>query len=298
MGLHDAPLQQERAPLVRAKAKMTVRWELPASAIDFTRRKERGESVAPTQSLMVGLFRMGMSSNTSSIISKHLMGKDTTRFHFGSRVQSNVLFFAPKSVGMFVLRIYDENDPSETLATTPPWGVGAQGRDIDMSVRFILSQLRAASAADGKGAIGALSQLSFSLQHIDAMPPQRLARSMAGALWQAVAAAWDQLCLSIEGLNEETDPIWMGAEGRRTRAMHGAVHEVLSSMLGNRMAWRLLDVHGPGPQPDSSRVDPVASAAPPLQIIFGWQQLWCSVTERYYPHRGGTSIPPAERDGI
>lgn len=67
-------------------------------------------------------------------------------------------------VGSFVFRIYDANDPVDTLATSHAWQVDAQGRDVELSLRFVLNQLR---STDGKGSVmGALAQLAHLLGHL------------------------------------------------------------------------------------------------------------------------------------
>ena len=69
-------------------------------------------------------------------------------------------------VGTFVFRIYDASDPVNTLATSHAWQVDAQGKDVELSVRFVLNQL---CNADGKGSVmGALAQLAHLLGHVQA----------------------------------------------------------------------------------------------------------------------------------
>lgn len=63
-----------------------------------------------------------------------------------------------------MFRIYDANDPVDTLATSHAWQVDAQGRDVELSLRFVLNQLR---STDGKGSVmGALAQLAHLLEHL------------------------------------------------------------------------------------------------------------------------------------
>lgn len=70
----------------------------------------------------------------------------------------------PFQVGTFVFRMYDASDPVDTLATSHAWQVDAQGRDVELSVRFVLNQLR---STDGKGSVmGALAQLAHLLRHL------------------------------------------------------------------------------------------------------------------------------------
>lgn len=64
-----------------------------------------------------------------------------------------------------MFRIYDASDPVGTLATSHTWQVDAQGRDVELSLRFVLNQLR---STDGKGSVmGALAQLSHLLGHLE-----------------------------------------------------------------------------------------------------------------------------------
>lgn len=63
-----------------------------------------------------------------------------------------------------MFRLYDASDPVDTLATSHVWHVDAQGRDVELSLRFVLSQLR---NSDGKGSVmGALAQLAHLLNHL------------------------------------------------------------------------------------------------------------------------------------
>ena len=63
-----------------------------------------------------------------------------------------------------MFRMYDANDPVDTIATSHAWQVDAQGRDVELSLRFVLNQLR---STDGKGSVmGALAQLAHLLRHL------------------------------------------------------------------------------------------------------------------------------------
>lgn len=69
-----------------------------------------------------------------------------------------------------MFRIYDASDPVDTLATSQVWQVDAQGRDVELSVRFVLNQLR---STDGKGSVmGALAQLAHLLAHLQVLVPK------------------------------------------------------------------------------------------------------------------------------
>lgn len=90
---------------VRPSAHLTVRWELPAGCIDGVGRPRRelaGGAGEEPQRLMVGLFRLGVASNTAGIISKKMFERtprgtrDPREMLFGT-----VPFYAPKSVSFF-----------------------------------------------------------------------------------------------------------------------------------------------------------------------------------------------------
>ncbi len=277
---------QHGAVFVRPKCSLPVQWELPVDTFNLRsdgKIKDEIETCGDNvdQNHMVGIYRLGVSSNTSCVISKPLFGKDERPNvnPDGCTVSGSVFFFAPKSSGMFIFRIYDENDPYETLVNSIPWGVAAQGRDVEMNIRIILSQLRQPAVGDARGIMRALHQLSFTLRHMTGMPIQRFAKGMAGTMWQAVAAAWDQLNLKTDDdLDDKKDS---SSDCPRVWGLHVVVRDVISAVLYNPVCRRLLELHGPGLQLDPSKVDLVASAAAPLQIMAGWQQLWCGLDSKF-----------------
>lgn len=93
---------------VRPSAHLTVRWELPGGCIDGVGRprRELGGGGEP-QRLMVGLFRLGVASNTAGIISKKMFERaprgtrDPRETLFGT-----VPFYAPKSVSLTLSSMY------------------------------------------------------------------------------------------------------------------------------------------------------------------------------------------------
>lgn len=89
-------------PPVRPNAHITVRWEIPAAIVDGYGRPCRptGKDQEP-QNLVVGLFRLGVASNTAGIISKRLFDRPP----IASRPAKKTLvgstpFYAPKSVSL------------------------------------------------------------------------------------------------------------------------------------------------------------------------------------------------------
>ena len=86
-------------PKVHPSAYLMVRWQLPAEAVHGVGRCHRNGDEC--QRLMVGIFRLGVLSNTEGIISKKLFERplkscqDPRQPLFG-----NVPFYAPKSVSL------------------------------------------------------------------------------------------------------------------------------------------------------------------------------------------------------
>ncbi|CAM9391220.1 unnamed protein product [Pylaiella littoralis] len=287
---------------VRPSAHLTVRWELPAGCIDGIGRprRELGGGAEP-QRLMVGLFRLGVGSNTAGIISKKMFERPPR----GVREPREMLvgtvpFYAPKSVGLFVFRIYDANDPVDTLATSHAWQVDAQGRDVELSLRFVLNQLR---STDGKGSVmGALAQLAHLLGHLQTAPPQRYNRSVGSALWNAVLSARNQLggvklnssgsALgnggagknggngggSARGGRQATHDKDAAADDRKLRAVHGAVWCVLNAIVKNPAAGALLADAPPQMDPFNKK----GTSLPCVAVCKLWQSTFCSFEERYF----------------
>ena len=89
---------------VRPSAHLTVRWEVPAGVVEGAGRPRQEGGGGEPQRLMVGLFRLGVGSNTAGIISKKLFERpprpcrDPRQVLFGT-----VPFYAPKSVSAFNL---------------------------------------------------------------------------------------------------------------------------------------------------------------------------------------------------
>ncbi|CAN0356357.1 unnamed protein product, partial [Ectocarpus sp. 6 AP-2014] len=192
-------------------------------------------------------------------------------------------------VGSFVFRIYDASDPVGTLATSHAWQVDAQGRDVELSLRFVLNQLR---STDGKGSVmGALAQLSHLLGHLETAPPQRYNRSVGSALWNAVTSARKQLKgvkLTSSGKgggggggggtsNRDKDS---AADDRKLRAVHGAVWCVLNAIVKNPAAGALL-AEAP-PQMDPFNINRKGASLPCVAVCRLWQSTFCLFEEHYF----------------
>eukprot|EP00952_Eustigmatos_sp_NYUAD-ZCMA_P002795 12231-Eustigmatos_ZCMA.PRE.1 len=72
----------------------------------------------------IGLFRMGLSTNQGSVIAKELYLPAPPRLQQMAQqmqiVRGSTPFYAPRSVGTFVFRMYDAGDDTVTHATSAP----------------------------------------------------------------------------------------------------------------------------------------------------------------------------------
>jgi len=108
--------------------------------------------------LSVGLFRRGADSGSqAAIISKEILapndrsgrqgGRPSEDYFFNVDQQSDsifgtVPFYAPRTPGNVVFRLYFEEEPHVTLATGPCIHVIPADGDIDSVLRFILSNFK------------------------------------------------------------------------------------------------------------------------------------------------------------
>ncbi|CAM9334675.1 unnamed protein product [Chrysoparadoxa australica] len=274
---------------VKPKSSISVRFELPAACVEGAGLRRARD--AQPQVLMVGLYRIGVGSNKNAIIAKRAFdrgrGPRTTTFN---TVEGSVPFFAPKSVGRFVFRMFDDNAPIETLATTRPWIVDAQGRDVEQSIKFVMGQL---SASDGKGSMGAIAQLTHVLSHLQVLPQQRHLAQVAYAVWEAVQAAHHMVekeDANMDGKESAADRRCdrSSASMQPIRSLHGAVWGVYSSIVTNPKVHKepktfLISV--------PSLLKPIAMPFPAsllqaqtlLRVPKAWQQLYCPFEEKFFP---------------
>jgi hypothetical protein len=79
------------------------------------------DSVGGSGGLTIALYRLGQLSNDHAIVKKDIQESRNVRRQQGGggggRVSGWIRFYAPKGVGRFVFRIYDEADIVPTLGT-------------------------------------------------------------------------------------------------------------------------------------------------------------------------------------
>lgn len=158
---------------IRPRKELIATWQLPLTYLRERTlamlEKAREESLANTishpapslenvtirdalRSLTVGLFRRGCAENGASaaIIAKEIVPSDKDakeEFHFEINHQNGIIwgtvpFFTPRTPGNVVLRLYFEEDPVVTLATSQCISVIVSHVDMEQTLRFILSNFK------------------------------------------------------------------------------------------------------------------------------------------------------------
>ena len=170
----------------RTRSELTARWVLPLPYLRdrairrFEEQKnatEDGGTVRPPQNstirdalktLTVGLFRRGAMDNgaSSSIVSKEILCADSKEgpdkdyfFNIDQRsdtVFGTVPFYAPRTPGNVVFRLYFEDEPHVTLACGPCIEVVPSDNDYDSVLRFILSNFKS-KKTNGMSSLNALA---------------------------------------------------------------------------------------------------------------------------------------------
>jgi len=276
----------------RPRGEMSVRFELNLSYIQerLGNRVQypinsRSTNNRNLQKLNIGLFRRGVSSNSNAIISKEVTSYP---INFANNCfQGVVPFYAPRSPGTFVFRLFFDDADSIVyqLATSQTMHCVVGVRDLDANLRFILSQFKAK-----KTSMAALHQLSDVLVGLVGSNQHH------GASAGAARAAWGCVCEAkkvhdiiereckqanassteipkiLKEDGEEDEELMaslkkeqgaaLGALERKKRDVVVAVASVLEAALNNP-ATRLLF------RPDQ------------LQVIQKSFQLWCPLTEDF-----------------
>jgi hypothetical protein len=165
---------QDTSIVARPRSHLVARWILPLSYLRnralrrFEEQKALGVSTPQNltirdalKDLAVGLFRRGAmdSGSQSSIVTKEILasndntgqqqqsGRPPEDYFFNvdqkaDSVFGEVPFYAPRTPGNVVFRLYFEDEPHVTLATGPCIHVIPADGDVDSVLRFILSNFK------------------------------------------------------------------------------------------------------------------------------------------------------------
>ncbi len=160
--------------VARPRSQLVARWILPLSYLrNRALRRFEEQKVLNSSSpqnltirdalkdLAVGLFRRGAMDNgsQSSIVTKEILasndsggqqqqgGRPPEDYFFNvdqkaDSVFGEVPFYAPRTPGNVVFRLYFEDEPHVTLATGPCIHVIPADADVDIVLRFILSNFK------------------------------------------------------------------------------------------------------------------------------------------------------------
>mmetsp|Transcript_26718 Transcript_26718/g.45385 ORF Transcript_26718/g.45385 Transcript_26718/m.45385 type:complete len:1139 (-) Transcript_26718:80-3496(-) len=173
--------------IARTRSELTARWVLPLPYLRnrairrFEELKNAAEESKVTRpppqnltirdalkTLTVGLFRRGAMDNgaSSSIVSKEILCADSKDgpdkdyfFNIDQRTDTvfgTVPFYAPRTPGNVVFRLYFEDEPHVTLACGPCIEVVPNDSDYDSVLRFILSNFKS-KKTNGMSSLSALA---------------------------------------------------------------------------------------------------------------------------------------------
>lgn len=204
---------------LRPRQELTAKWILPLKYLR-QRMTEKEQAQGATiqdalQSLTVGLFRRGCIENgaNASIISKEVFSPpDESRADYPYEVDQRndvvwgtVPFYAPRTPGKVLFRLYWQDEPLYTLATGPTMVVRVTDNDFEQTLRFILSNFKSK-----KGSATSLSSLNSLAVVIGQFRPHTGNKQQhygQGSPWESAGrAAWGCICESrkvLEACAEE-----------------------------------------------------------------------------------------------
>jgi hypothetical protein len=184
---------------LRPRQELTAKWILPIKFVQerMLNSKHEWHSIRDAlKDLSVGLFRRGCTENGSnaSIISKEVLAPpDENRNDYPYTVDEasgiivgTIPFYAPRTPGHVLFRLYWQSDTLYTLATGPTLYVHVTDEDTEPTLRFILSNFK--SRKGSSTSLSSLHALSSVLEQFN--PQSRLDWDGAGR------AAWGCVCES------------------------------------------------------------------------------------------------------
>jgi len=198
---------------LRPRQELIAKWILPLKYL----RQHLAEKSPDTniqnvpirtilEDLTVGLFRRGCTENgtNASIISKQILcppdeNRNDYPFTVDQRsdaIYGTVPFYAPRTPGHVLFRLYWQDNPLHTLATGPTLFIRVAEEDFEPTLRFILSNFK--SRKGSATSLSSLNALSTVLEQFDfestRTPPSN---RRAGSSWDGAGrAAWGCICES------------------------------------------------------------------------------------------------------
>jgi len=196
---------------LRPRQELVAKWILPlkylrqhASKNNTDASNEKLSVKSILQHLTVGLFRRGCTENgtQASIISKQILAPpDENRKDYpfavdkrSDAIYGTVPFYAPRTPGHVIFRLYWQGEPLHTLATGPTLFVRVSEEDFESTLRFILSNFK--SRKGSATSLSSLNALSTVLEQFTSAPVHPSSRRGAVGLEGAGRAAWGCICES------------------------------------------------------------------------------------------------------
>ena len=195
---------------IQPRHELTAKWILPLKylrgrAIEKNLNPESMSLKDALASLTIGLFRRGCAENgaNASIISKEVsaVGTDNRSDFFFSidkgadAVWGTVPFYAPRTPGHVLFRLFWQDEPLFTLATSPTLYVKVSENDFEPTLRFILSNFKSK-----KGSLTSLSSLNALASVLEQFQPSNQRQNFNK--WDAAGrAAWGCVCESRKVLD-------------------------------------------------------------------------------------------------
>jgi DNA polymerase sigma len=134
----------------RPKGEMIVCWSLPKAYVVKHSPFYTGNPSDHRQnlrSLLLGLYRRGVGSNSNAIITKDVLSYNITQD--STSYKGTVSYYAPRSPGCFIFRLFYDTSTTAVyqLGTSRPVNVLVQGKDLEPNLRFVLSQFKTKKTA-------------------------------------------------------------------------------------------------------------------------------------------------------
>ncbi|ETV93101.1 hypothetical protein, variant 2 [Aphanomyces invadans] len=196
------------------------------------------------RTLVLGLFRASLKDQSRPIFIRSL--------HFQGSTSTRVQVRAPKTIGEFEFRVYDELSPESLVLPAMPLTVAVNLPYFEESSNTLESKLdHAVATQDIQAAVAAIMAYARVLEAVPTLYPAHGAR-LSGLLTRLLELRWD-----MEEWHDKADD---GAES----SVHGALRSFLHTVEANRHVWDI--------------VDPATHQA----IDFAQRHEYCGVVDRYF----------------
>lgn len=123
---------------MRPNHSMEIHWRLPPAYDPRRPMKGNNSNNSNTRNLVIGLHRYGAIVNMPAIATKPIDARDIKFIPDFNMITAYIIFYAPKAAGQFVFRLFDSNNPQETLATSPSFMVILVDGDIVTNFKHVL----------------------------------------------------------------------------------------------------------------------------------------------------------------